>query len=364
MTRIRMAASAGLVLALVVALAGCGGQGGPVEPSISTLTGSAGMSVGSATQTYENPIVGSGQDPWVIFYNDYYYLIQSQSGGLWITKSAKDNLTDLALSGTTTKVWTPPATGPDCTDLWAPELHQIDGHWIIYYAATTCDANNANHRMFALQSTTDDPMGPYQDMGQVTDSNDRWAIDGTEFEYRGQAYFVWSGWPGTVDGQQNLYIAKMSDPFTLDGEGVLLSQPTYDWERQAMPINEGPEAIVKDDTVYLTFSASGSWTDDYCLGLLTGQGDDLLDPAVWTKTPDPVFSKTADVFGPGHASFVSSPDGTQDWMVYHSALFSGAGWTRVIDTQQFTWTDGRPNFGTPVSPGTSQSVPSGQLPPR
>ena len=34
----------------------------------------------------------------------------------------------------------------------------------------------------------------------------------------GSLYFVWSGWPGTTDGQQNLYIAPMSNPYTISGE--------------------------------------------------------------------------------------------------------------------------------------------------
>ena len=310
-----------------------------------------------------NPIVGTGQDPYVVQYQDYYYLIQSQNDGIWITKSTKDNLTDMAIAGTTVKVWTYPATGPNCMDVWAPELHQVDNRWVIYYAADTCDANNNNHRMFALESDSDDPLGTYTDKGEVTDSDNRWAIDGTRFEYDGQAYFVWSGWPGDSNGQQNLYIAKMSDPFTLEGEGVLLSQPTYDWERQAMPINEGPEVIVKDNKVFLIYSASGSWTDDYCLGMMVWQGGDILDPSAWTKQPQPVFSKTDEVFGPGHASFVLSPDGTQSWIVYHSARFSGAGWDRIINAQPFTWVDGMPDFGSPASPEAHLSVPSGQVPP-
>ena len=338
------------LLPLVVACTG--GADGHQPSSSQTLVG----------PTFQNPIVETGQDPYVIQYNDYYYLIQSQFGGIWITKSPKANLTDIAAAGLTVKVWSYPSKGPNCADIWAPELHQMGDRWVIYYAATTCDANNDNHRMFALESDSSDPMGSYTDRGQVSDSANRWAIDGTSFSFKGQSYFVWSGWPGSTNGQQNLYIAKMLDPFTLEGEGVLLSQPTYDWERQAMPINEGPEALVKDDTVFLIYSASGSWTDDYCLGMLISRGDDLLDPAAWTKQPQPVFSGTDEVFGPGHASFVLSPDGTQDWIVYHSARYSGAGWDRIINAQPFQWVDGLPVFGTPMPSGTRQPVPSGQQP--
>jgi len=332
---------------------------------VTNATGSATTSTASTAggATFHNPIQRGGQDPWVIQDGDYYYLSESRAdGSIWVTRSIARNLTDIT-SGMATRVWSRPlGAAPNCADVWAPELHHIGDRWVIYYAATTCGGNNAKHRMFALESDTSDPMGTYHEAGQVTDSANRWAIDGTRFEYKGQAYFVWSGWPGTTDGQQNLYIATMSDPFTLVGEGVLLSSPTYAWERRAMPINEGPEAIVTDDAVFLVYSASGSWTDDYCLGMLTGRGDDLLDPAAWTKTPEAVFAKTTDVFGPGHASFTRSPDGTQDWIVYHSARVSGSGWDRVVNAQPFTWAGGVPVFGAPVSPTVAQAVPSGQVP--
>jgi GH43 family beta-xylosidase len=112
------------------------------------------------------------------------------------------------------------------------------------------------------------------------------------------------------------------------------------------------------------YSASGSWTDEYCLGMLTAVGSDLTDPKTWRKTQQPVFASTDQVFGPGHASFVPSPDGRQSWIVYHSARFSGAGWDRVVSTQPFRWrSDGSPDFGRPVPPDKALPLPSGEAPP-
>ena len=342
-----------LALSLVTACAPATPGGGATAATSPTAGGA----------TFHNPIQLGGHDPWVIQDGDYYYLSESRAdGSIWITKSTAQNLTDMTAAGVATRVWSRPlSAAPNCADVWAPELHRIGDRWVIYYAATTCGGNNALHRMFALESDTSDPMGTYHEAGQVTDSANRWAIDGTRFEFKGQAYFVWSGWAGETDGPQNLYIAAMSDPFTLVGQGVLISEPTYDWERRGAPINEGPEAIVTPDAVFLTYSASASWGDDYCLGMLTGRGDDLLDPAAWTKTPTAVFSRTDDVFGPGHASFTRSPDGTQDWIVYHSARASGSGWDRVLNAQPFGWADAAPVFGTPVSPAQALPVPSGQV---
>jgi GH43 family beta-xylosidase len=86
-----------------------------------------------------------------------------------------------------------------------------------------------------------------------------------------------------------------------------------------------------------------------------------LNPSSWVKNAAPVFAKTDKVFGPGHASFVKSPDGTEDWIVYHAAKYRGSGPDRNIRIQRFDWNaDGSPNFGQPVDPEIFLKVPSGE----
>jgi GH43 family beta-xylosidase len=68
-------------------------------------------------------------------------------------------------------VWFPPLTGANTSNIWAPELHFIAGKWYIYYAAD--DGQNENHRMFALESVTDDPLGAYVDKGMM---EHRWPL--------------------------------------------------------------------------------------------------------------------------------------------------------------------------------------------
>lgn len=357
-----------LAAAVGLALAGCSTGDQPAQTEQTqgpTTRGAAGPSVDQSETMFTNPVADVGNDPYVVEHEGSYYLVESRSGGaVWVTRSAPGNLTDIFWSGTAVKVWEPPLEGPACRDVWAPELHLIDDRWFIYFAATTCDGDNVNHRMFALESEGPDPQGSYVERGQVTDETDRWAIDGTTFVEDDQRYFLWSGWEGDTDGQQNLYIAPMSDPVTISGPRVLLAEPTHEWEMRAMPVLEGPQVLRGEDRTVVVYSASGSWTDDYGYGLLSLGGDDVLDPASWTRSSEPAFAKTDKVFGPGHGSFVRSPDGTEDWMVYHAARFSGAGWDRVIHAQPFSWTqDGLPDLGTPVPAGVEIAVPSGQLPP-
>lgn len=327
---------------------------------VGAMVVAAALGLTACGATFTNPVKATGADPYVVQWRHAYYLIESRDGGIWVTRSAKDDLTGIA-DGTATKIWSPSGTGPSCASIWAPELHRIGSRWYVYAAGTTCDDDNANHRMFALRSTGDDPQGTFEPAGAVRDAAGRWAIDGTRFTWHGVPYFMWSGWPGKVDGQQDLYLARMSGPTTLMGEGVRIATATRPFERHGAPILEGPQALVHDGVLRIVYSASGSWTNRYGYGLLTATDDDLLSPSSWTKSPRAVFSSTSEVTSPGHGSFVRSPDGSEDWMVYHTARFKGAGWDRQIAMQRFTWdADGAPAFGAPIEEGKPQQVPSGQ----
>lgn len=305
-------------------------------------------------QTFTNPIAESGQDPWVVRQGDEYVYCFSKRNRIWVSRA--DYLEDIG-KATPTAVWTPLENTMHSKELWAPELHYLIGKWYIYAAMD--DGDNHNHRMYVLEGTTQNPQGPFVFKGKITDSTDRWAIDATVLQMGDKLYFIWSGWEGDVNVQQNLYIAPMSDPLTISGPRVCISKPEHDWELNGKPlINEGPEVLKNSGKVFVIYSASGSWTDDYCLGQLALVGDDPLGPNAWTKKPQPVFSRTENIFGPGHASFVKSPNGKENWIVYHSARRSGAGWNRKVNIQPFTWNaDGSPHFGRPVAPGVALPIP-------
>jgi GH43 family beta-xylosidase len=244
------------------------------------------------------------------------------------------------------RVWTAPAGGMNSDNLWAPELHLIDGKWFIYYAAD--DGRNENHRMWVLESEGSDPCGKYHCRGSLETGG--WAIDGTVLTLDdGRRYMIWSGWPGRRNGQQNIYIAALKDPATIGGPRVLLTTPEHPWERVEMPICEGPQVLKRNGDLFIVYSASGSWTTDYCLGLLHNQTKDVLNPATWVKH-GPVFKKTEQVWGVGHCSFVKSLCQTEDWIVYHAKSSQKPGWEdREVHAKRFSWrSDGFPDFGDPL----------------
>ena len=321
-------------------------------------TSSADLATESSRATFTNPVVSAGADPWVIRWDDHYYLSQVRRGGsIWVNRFK--NLSDIGQSNWVS-VWSPPGNTPYSRNIWAPELQRINDQWFIYFAAD--DGDNANHRMYVLQGTTQNPQSEFVFKGKIAAPSDRWAIDGTVLKMpEGKLYFIWSGWEGATNGAQNLYIAPMSDPLTISGARVCISRPEHPWEKHGWPkVNEGPEPLWNGSHLFIIYSASGSWTDHYCLGQLTWTGGDPLNPNSWRKKPEPIFSATESVFGPGHCSFVKSRDRKEDWIIYHSAQEKGSGWRRQINMQRFTWhEDGSPNLGRPIAPGELIALPSG-----
>ena len=295
-------------------------------------------------ETVQNPIHDGGGDPWVVEKDGKYYYCYSIGNGVSVAEVP--SIHQLVMKGR--RVYAAPPDTAYSSEYWAPELHYINGEWYIYVAAD--DGDNYHHRMYVLKGTTQNPLDPFEMVGQITDPSNKWAIDGTVMELGGELYFVWSGWEGDVNVAQNIYIAHMSDPCTIDSERVMLSSPKFSWEKNGEPhVNEGPAILQHDGKTFIVYSASGSWTDNYCLGMLTLTGDDPLDPASWKKSTSPVFKKLAETaYGPGHNCFVTACDGSV-WMVYHANLESGTGWGgRSVWISPVTFDEnGKPNFGRP-----------------
>ncbi len=317
--------------------------------------------------TFFNPIA-DGADPWVIKKDSFYYFCQSRAGAIHVSKSKK-----LTEPGTPTLVWSAPASGWNRTNVWAPELHFLHGKWYIYYAAGEAGPPFIHQRAGVLEAATADPMGSYIDKGMLYTGDNiavpvssKWAIDLTAFSMNGQLYAVWSGWEDNASTDrtpQHLYIATMSNPWTISSNRVKISSPEQPWEvGTELQLNEGPELLKNREKAFLIYSCNESWLPAYKLGQLTLR-DTLMNPmesASWQKN-GPVFQGTDRVYGVGHASFTLSPDSTENWIFYHSKKTVVPGWNRDVRLQKFTWhADGTPDFGRPVPAGEPIPLPSGE----
>jgi GH43 family beta-xylosidase len=304
---------------------------------------------------FQNPI-NPGPDPFLDYYEGNYYLTTTQGDciRMWKAKSIA------GLKNATPVVVWKDADPSRSRGVWAPEFHLITNHWYVYYTATSSDNNDENHRQHVLESAGTDPLGPYIYKGRlVNPTNDNYAIDGTVFKNPGDGfwYAVWAAHPGHV-----LTIAQLANPWTVRGGGVVIPASGFGCSE----VREGPQVLPHAGNLFLVYSACDTGKPDYMLGMLiAGTNADLMNPASWKQYPQPVFTRNDDagVFGPGHNGFFKSPDGRQDWIVYHAkttAQYTYHG--RTTRVQPFTWNaDGTPNFGQPLPLSAVLDEPSNPM---
>jgi GH43 family beta-xylosidase len=319
-----------------------------------------------AATSYTNPIKAQkGADPWLEYYNGNYYLITTTFTNTFVMRRSP-TLAGLA-TAPSIQVWQD-TTSSRGTNFWAPEIHFINGRWYLYYSAgqvgaACCDTQ----RTHVLESAGSDPLGPYTYRNMLAGSNlntGGWLIDASVLRIGGALYLMGSGAIG--NSGQSLVIAPLSNPYTLSSSTFsLFSTPTLSWERQGFPVNEGPVMLTRNGRTMVVYSASYCQTPDYKLGLLTLTGTNPLSAASWTKTANPIFQRNDanGVYGPGHNGFFVSPNGAENWIVYHAnnSASGGCGNGRTTRAQRFTWnSDNTPNLGTPVRTGVSLAAPAGE----
>jgi GH43 family beta-xylosidase len=269
-------------------------------------------------------------DPTVIRVDDSYLSAESDGSRIYVRMAS--SVEGLSRAGRQEVFGNPNGWA----DVWAPQLIKDGTTYYIYFAARAGSA----HRMYSIQSQS--PSTGYSAPGLMTLPDDKWSIDGTAFLYNGQRYFVWSGWEGDTNGEQSLFIARMSSPTTVTGARYVISQPREPWEKADVNpptrVNEGPEPIIDPSgQLHIVYSANGSWDINYCLAdLRLKAGGDPVSAGDWYKSNGCLFGANANTLmsgwepalyakGVGHHSFVllngdpnaSPPAGEQLPVVYH-----------------------------------------------
>lgn len=307
--------------------------------------------------SYTNPLILQRADPWIYRHTDgYYYFIATvpEYDRLELRRAK----TIEGLKEAEPKViWRKHETGPMGSHIWAPELHYIDGKWYIYFAAGGAE-DIWNIRMYVVENDSENPLnGEWVEKGETKTKWDTFSLDATTFEHQGTRYMVWAQHPPEYDGNTALYIAEMENPWSIKQPQVELTRPEYDWEEQLFKVNEGAAVIKRNGKIFMTYSASGT-DHNYAVGLLTADADaDLLDPESWAKAEKPVFKSSPEngIYGPGHNSFTTTPDGSADLFVYHARSYKKIDGDPLNDPNRHTrvqvlrWSeDGIPVFGKPL----------------
>ncbi|OJJ29801.1 hypothetical protein ASPWEDRAFT_122386 [Aspergillus wentii DTO 134E9] len=308
----------------------------------------------SLTTAFTNPIRNpGGSDPFIVYTGGYYYLLTTTWSDVEIARAT----TIEGLETATKKVAYSTSTASRCCNVWAPEVHYLDGKWYIYYTAG--DSSDLDGQRLHVLTGGATPWDEYTYSGQLTTE---WSIDASVLRFNDYGpYLMFSCFHGVT--YQSICIQQLgSDYVSLTGDIHVISQPTESFETNGTPVNEAPVALYFGGNTYITYSASYCWTPYYCLGLLTWDGTtNPTDASAWSKHNGCVFASANGNYGSGHNGFFTSPDGSQTWIVYHATTNSAG----ACDDSRYTMvqllgthSDGSPNFGAPVDWSHVYSEPS------
>lgn len=318
-----------------------------------------------AAGTFNNPIAHS-DDPAIVQFGGFYYFTGTDGcdgGFLCIWKSP--TITGLGSAQKFDIYQIPACPASNCSNVWAPELHLVNGTFYVYYTAT--DNSGDNHRIFVLQDTSSDPVGQYVEgatglaHGQLFESHNSWAIDPTVFQTSSGGLYTAFSAIGS-NSHQDIFIAAMSDALHTSGASVQISTSDRPWEVVGFPVQEGPIGFQHGGRTYITYSASFCGTTSYAVGLLTNTDGNLLNPGSWTKT-GPIFKYHSGVVGTASFVNVQTVTGSEDWFLYHSSPTGQCGPERVIRAQRLYWDarDGSPLLGYPIADSVPLTAPEGEL---
>ncbi|MGN0425822.1 MAG: family 43 glycosylhydrolase [Acetatifactor sp.] len=278
------------------------------------------------------PVVRNHADPCIGKWNGKYYFIATYDGDhehtMYIREAdsipelvhAKENL---ILDSTTHE-----GIGGL---LWAPELHVIGGRLCILHAATPDPFFEEESRIMILKDggnpiVKEDWEAPRRivraDGSDICEAGKVITLDMTHFVWDGEDYVIWAQRQFLPkDLGSWLYLAKLNprEPWKLAGEPVLLTKPEYGWENNHTFVVEGPFALIRDDKLYVTYSAAAVDTS-YVVGLLTlSKGHNILDASSWKKSNFPLLTSRSvpGEYGTGHNAYVEDENG-DIWNTYHA----------------------------------------------
>jgi GH43 family beta-xylosidase len=316
-------------------------------------------------KTYTNPVYKQYMaDPFVLAHQGHYYAYgtgSASSQGMRFPLLHSTNLIGWEHQG-----WA--LTPPGGDDFWAPEVAYCDGKFYLYYSVQGIEGRDHHLRV----AVSDSPTGPFTDTGNMLVPDQPFSIDPHPFrDADGSWYLYYSQDFLTLDDDHwvgtGIVVDRLIDMTRLAGDPHLVVRPhagwhlflsqremygaIYDWYTV-----EGPAVRVRNGRYYCFYSG-GAWDrENYGISYVTAdhplgpyQRPEGADEAMLLRTvPDQVI-------GPGHNSFTTSPDGSEEWIVYHAWDAARTGRYMCID--KFGWNGDRPVVYGPTT-GETQG-PSG-----
>lgn len=249
---------------------------------------------------------------------------------------------------------------------WAPEVVCHAGTFFMYYSAD--GIGGCDHQMRVATSRS--PLGPFEDSRQVLVPDEPFTIDAHPFQDAdGQWYLFYACDFLTLDDDNRIgtgiVVDRLLDMVTLERKPQVVVRPHADWQLYQAQRSiyggtfnwhtiEGP-AVLLHNNQYFCFYSGGAWQQEN-YGVSYVVASHPLGPYHRPQGLDlPILrSSPGNVTGPGHNSFTRSPDGRQEYIVYHA--WNKAMTARLMCLDRLEWQADRPVILGPT--WTPQPVPS------
>lgn len=280
----------------------------------------AGAQVGPQPRvgTFANPLDVRGADPYVILEQGVYYLYLATAPEPGVEVWSSRDLARWQYRGF---AYRPRANDWARKLLWAPCVVRQGSRYLMYFNAVNNDSQG--HRIVVAQSNS--PTGPFTDVKAPMWDPGYAMIDSDVFiDNDGRGYLYYSRDISQAEVSTSWVVPLARDLLSVAGEPVKCVEPSNEWEGKW---NEAPCVFRHGDTYFLLYSGPEYTSPRYSVGYAISQSP--MGP--WRKPQyAPVLTRTPWTAGPGHPCVVSSPDGREMYMVYHTHQQLEGGGARQI----------------------------------
>ncbi len=258
----------------------------------------------SSSEQYINPIA-AGADPYILQHNGMYYLYSTNAPTEGYKVSESSDLVNWKDKGFCLKTADVYGTPTSTAGFWAPEVYYLDGRFYMFY---TVEENIG-------VAVADSPLGPFKKYSdgflfpgqRVIDANLFIDDDGKMYLY----YVICKNGNEIYGAEFDFKTLKVSNQKLI----ITPTANTWEWTGDAGKVAEGPCMLKHNGKYYLTYSCNGYTSHNYAVGYAVSD-----DPLTGFKRYEnnPILSKMphADVYGPGHHTFMTSKNG-ELFIVYH-----------------------------------------------
>ena len=279
---------------------------------------------------YTNPVIESNRcdrDPDCMTLGGFYYLVSPYKNGYKMFTSV--DLVKWDYQGVV-------FSRSEGKDVWQGYIHQsAPDEFFLYY--TSIENGEKGVEKYINLAKASSPFGPWKDCGRLIQSRN--GIDPFLYEDSNGQLYLYYKWP--ADGEKSIYVQKMSDPVTPEGDDKEILKPIAGtWEEGGDYLSlEGP-SVIKIANQYCLFVAGGGWADKrYAVGYALA--DHPMGPFV--RAPhNPIISweENPQIFAPGVANPIEDARGNY-WLVYRQKVndirMDGARFVAVDRLEILSW---------------------------